>query len=86
MAAKGGSQNGHHRLEEAMAILINTQATLTAQLGENARRHLEYERATSERVDRIEAQMKEFVRILTEHNRRLEQLTEAVRDRIGFKG
>ena len=92
MAAKGTSSNGHSRLEEALTTLLQTQATLAGQLAasdraqiEFQRRHLEYERENNARVDRLEAQMKEVVRILTEHTRQLERLTDAVRDRIGFK-
>lgn len=91
--AKATPQNGHTRLDEAVAILIQNQAAFVANQAatdrahtEFQRRHLEFERQTAERVDRIEAQMKEVIRILTEHGRQLERLTEAVRDKIGFKG
>lgn len=50
------------------------------------RRHLEYERQTADRFARIEAQMAEIIRVLNEHTRQLELLTEAVREKIGFKG
>ena len=93
MAANGTSANGGDRLEEAMAVLIQNQATLVGQLSESERhqlefqrRHVEYERETAERFARIEAQTSEIIRILTDHNRQLERLTEAVRDRISFKG
>ena len=33
-----------------------------------------------------EAQMAEIIRVLSEHNRQIERLTEAVREKIGFKG
>ena len=99
MAAKNASSNGHSRLDEAMALLIHNQAEFVSSMAdtnrrhaeterqhlENERRHLEYERASSERFDRIESQMKEIIRVLTDHSRQLERLTEAVRDRIGFK-
>jgi exonuclease VII large subunit len=49
------------------------------------RRHLEYERETAERFTRIEAQMAEIIRVLSEHGRLIERLTEAVREKIGFK-
>lgn len=89
---KKATTNGHPRLEEAMALLIQNQAAFTGQMAEAnrqqlefERRHLEYERSMDERVNRIESQMKDVVRILTEHSRQLERLTEAVRDKIGFK-
>ncbi|HEV3384912.1 MAG TPA: hypothetical protein VG097_08850 [Gemmata sp.] len=88
---KAGS-NGHPQLETAMALLIQNQAQFVGQLAEFARerseneqRHLEYERESKERFARIETQMAEVIRILTDHNRQIERLTEAVRDKIGFK-
>jgi predicted nucleic acid-binding Zn-ribbon protein len=85
LAAKGTSQNGHGRLEEAMAVLIQNQAAFVGHIADNDRRHLEFERESSERVARIEAKMAEIIRVLSEHGRQLERLTEAVRDKIGFK-
>jgi phosphoserine phosphatase len=86
------SPNGHDRLEEAMAMLIQNQASFVGRLAENDRRHLEFERETAERFARIEAQMAEIIRvlhehgrILAEHGRLLEHLPEAVREKIGFK-
>jgi hemerythrin superfamily protein len=86
LAAKRSTQNGHSKLEDAIATLIQNQATFVAQLGENQRLHLQYERKMDERVEQI-------VRILTEHNRRIEQLekkiellTDAIHDKIGSKG
>jgi hypothetical protein len=86
LAAKGPPPNGHALLEEAIAVLIQNQAAFVGRLGENERRHLEYEREANERVAKIEAKMSEVIRILSEHNRQVELLTEAVRDTIGFKG
>ena len=86
MAGKNGSaKNGHSRLDEAMALLIGNQASFVASMADINSRHAELEREANERVDRLEAQMREVVRILTDHTRQLEKLTEAVRDRIGFK-
>ena len=100
LAKKVASQNGHDRLEEAMALLIQNQASFVNRLGEAdrtqvefqrqhlefERRHLEIERETAERFARIEAQMAEIIRVLAEHGRILERLPEAVREKIGFKG
>ena len=76
MARKSVSENGHDRLEEAMALLIQNQAAFVGQMAENNRRHLEFEREANERFARIEAQMAEIIRVLTEHGRLLERLTE----------
>lgn len=93
MARKSVPQNGHSRLEEAMALLVQNQAAFVGRQGETdrahvefERRHLEFERETADRFARIEAQMAEIIRVLSEHGRILERLTEAVRDKIGFKG
>jgi hypothetical protein len=87
------SDNGRDRLEDAIATLIQNQAAFLAQLAESKlhqiqfeRQHLEFERQTAERFARIEAQMAEIVRVLADHGRILERLTEAVREKIGFKG
>lgn len=69
-----------------MALLIQNRAAFVAEMAEINRAHAKYERTMDERVARIEAQMAEVIRVLTDHNRSLERLTEAVRDKIGFKG
>jgi hypothetical protein len=85
VARKSTTSNGHDRLEEAMVTLIQNQAAFVSRLGETDRRHLEFERESAERFTRIEAQMAEIIRILNEHTRQLERLTETVREKIGFK-
>lgn len=93
MAGRRTATNGRDRLDDAMATLIQNQAAFVGQLAENERRHLEFERChleferqTTERFSRIETQMAEIIRVLTEHTRQLQWLTEAVREKIGFKG
>ena len=93
MARKSAEPNGRDRLEEAMALLVQNQAAFVGQLAETDRQHLQFERETAERFARIEAQMAEIIRVLNEHGRllaehgrQLERLTEAVREKIGFKG
>ena len=93
MARKGPSQNGKDRLEEAIALLIHNQAAFVGQKAETDRAHAEFERRhlkveaeTAERFASIESKMAEIIRVLTEHGRKLERLTEAVREKIGFKG
>jgi len=85
LAKKGSAQNGHNRLEEAMALLIQNQASFLGRLAET-------DRTTSERFGRIEKDMSAILRVLSEHGRLLsdhtrllEQLPEAVREKIGFK-
>jgi hypothetical protein len=93
LARKATARNGRDRLEEALATLIQNQAAFVGRLAESEhhhlefeRRHLEFERETAERFARIEAQMAEIIRALGEHGRLIQRLTEAVREKIGFKG
>jgi hypothetical protein len=86
VAKKSTSANGREHLEEAMALLIQNQASFLCDMRE-------IERANSDRFSRIEATMASILRVLdehgrvlTEHSRMLERLPEAVRDKIGFKG
>ena len=69
-----------------MAMLIQNQATFLSHAAESGRHLAEIERATAERFGRIKQDVANIVRILGEHGRMIERLTEAVRDRIGFKG
>lgn len=93
LARKNSAQNGHNRLDEAMALLLQNQVTFVtrlaetdSRLAENQRQHLEFERETAERFARIEAQMAEIIRVLNEHGQLLEHLPELIREKIGFKG
>jgi hypothetical protein len=77
--------SGNGQLEQALATLINNQASFVAQLRDT-------DRINSERFARIEAMFMEHSRILAEHGRILAELVrmmhalpEAVRDKIGFK-
>ena len=79
MAKKAIPQNGHDRLEEAIAILIQNQAAFLRDLAE-------IQRETSARFSRIETDMTAILRVLSEHSRLLERLPEAVRDKISFQG
>jgi hypothetical protein len=78
-------EQGNGRLEEAMAVLlqntatlVQTQAAFVASMAENNRRWAESERNIMERFSRVEA-------ILIEHNRILQALPDAIREKIGFK-
>jgi hypothetical protein len=86
------TQNGHDRLDEAMALLIQNQAAFVGsqaetnhRVAEYQREMREYERQTAEHFAHIEADMAVILRVLAEHGRILEQLPEAIRDKIGFK-
>ena len=79
MAKKNAPTNGRAHLEEAMALLIQNQASYLRDMRD-------MERSNSERFSRIEASMASILRVLDEHGRMLERLPEAVRDKIGFKG
>jgi hypothetical protein len=74
-----GTTNGH--LEEALAALIQNQASFVARMSES-----------DQRFNRIEALLNEHGRILVdlthavaEISRRLDVQTEAIREKIGFK-
>jgi hypothetical protein len=64
--AKNG---GNGRLEEAMALVIQNQASFLAQLAEINRRIAETDRISSERFARIEGLLLEHSRILADHSR-----------------
>jgi hypothetical protein len=86
LARKATTENSSNRLEEAMALLIQNQASFLSRLAD-------IEHTTAERFGRIERDMTAILRVLSEHgqllaehNRLLERLPEAVREKIGFKG
>ncbi len=90
MARTKSESNG--RLEEAMALLFHNQASFVAQLAEtnrqiaeSERRMAETNRINSERFARIETMLIEHNRILADHSRTLQSLTDAIREKIGFK-
>ena len=85
MASKVSSPTGRDRLDEAMATLIENQASFVASLRETDRLHAKYDRETTERFARIEAQMAQIIRVLAEHGRILEHMPEAVREKIGSR-
>jgi hypothetical protein len=78
MAKTPTTSNGGGRLEEAMAVLIQNQASFLSRMSD-------MDRASSERFARIEQDMSAILRVLAEHGRLLERLPEAVREKIGFK-
>jgi hypothetical protein len=99
MAKQAQSKNGHTRLDEAMALVLNgqaamqqaiatmvaNQATFVAEMSEIKRDMRKLERETDSRFAGIDAKFTEVIRILNEHTRLFDRLPEAVRDKIGFK-
>ncbi len=65
------------QLEEAMAVLINNQSNLLAQIAQLTAR-------SDERFYRIESELAEIKAILLRHEHMLQALPEAVREKIGF--
>src|SRR5713101_413592 len=66
---RGGEIQRGDRLEEAMATLLQTQASFLAQMAEIDRRIAETERINSERFARIETILLDHGRILADHSR-----------------
>ncbi len=71
MAAK---KNGNGNLEAAMTLLIQNQAAFVADMRENAKQLAEIRKD----FDIIKG-------LLIQHERTLETLPEAIREKIGFK-
>lgn len=76
---------GDGRLEDAIATLIQNQTAFVARLAKTDARMAEMDRINAERFARIEALLLEHNRIIAEHTRILEGLTEAAREKIGFR-
>jgi len=75
------SRNNGERLEEAMATLINTQASFQATF-------LALQASMDARFARIEAELaelREIPAILMRHEAILQALPEAIRQKIGFQ-
>ena len=86
MARTRNQKNG--RLEEAMttllqnqAVLVQTQTAFVHQMRERDIEMLEFRR----RFDQIDQRLASIEAILRDHNRKIENLTDAVREKIGFK-
>jgi hypothetical protein len=71
-------QQAQAALTQAQATLVLNQANFVAQMAEIDARLAETNRLNAERFARIEA-------LLLEHNRILQALPDAIRDKIGFK-
>jgi len=87
MAKKATRRASNGRLEEALATLITNQAHFVAQMA----RMDERSARSDERFARIESELSEIKNILRDHHRILlhheqilENLPEAIREKIGF--
>jgi hypothetical protein len=93
MARAKSNGNGHlGRLEEAMATLLQDQATFVQSQPVFQTRTAKLERITAERFAPVHALLLEHSRIpaehtgmLADHGRILQGLSEAIREKIGFK-
>lgn len=90
MARTKDLRNG--ALEQALATLIQNQASFVAQKAETDRYLAEMQRLNTERFQRIEAILLDHSRILAEHTKTLQELSEvlqalpdAVREKFGFR-
>ena len=75
--AKTANQRGNH-LEEAVALLIHTQASFVSQLAETSRQNEKQFSEIRKLFGTIEA-------MLLRHERILADLPEAIRQKIGFQ-
>lgn len=82
MATKS-SRNNH--LEEALALLIQNQASFIQNQAAFLSQMAELNRVTSERFARIEAELASIRTILLRHEQILQGLPETIREKIGFK-
>lgn len=75
MAEKKTRRNGaSENLQQALAVLIHNQATFLSHLTESY-----------QRLSRIEGDLEQIKNILLRHETILNGLTEAIREKIGFK-
>ena len=77
------SRNNH--LEEALTLLIQTQASFVQNQASFVSQMAELNRVTSERFARIEEELAGIRAILIRHEQILQSLPEAIREKIGFR-
>ncbi|MBI3050497.1 MAG: hypothetical protein HYY76_19555 [Acidobacteria bacterium] len=68
------TNDGRGNLEQAMALLIQNQASFLSHLTE-----------TYQRLARIESDLDQIKAILLRHEQTLNELPEAIRQKIGYK-
>ena len=81
------AQRNGHRLEEALATLLNNQALLVGQIARTDERFGRTDdrfARIDERFARIEGELGEIKTILLHHQAILEALPEAIRQKVGF--
>ena len=76
-------RNNH--LEEALALLIQNQASLLSNQTSFLSQMAEMNRLNSERFARIEEELANIRAILLRHEQILQSLPETIREKIGFK-
>lgn len=67
-------RKGNYSLAQAIALLLHNEATFVSHLDEN-----------TQRFARIEKDLEQIKAILLRHEEMLQNLTEAIREKIGFK-
>jgi hypothetical protein len=72
-------------LEEAIALLIQTQAAFVAQLAENSREIAESRRKNEKTFSEINRKFAHIEAMLMRHERILTDLPEVIRQKIGFQ-
>ena len=76
---------GNGNLAQAIALLIHNQASFLAQLAETNRNLETTKMEGNKRFARIEAKFEEVIAALRRHEQILNELPEAIRQKIGFK-
>lgn len=72
------------QLEEAMAVLINSQSSFLTQMTHSNAQIAQLNARSEERFFRIESELAEIKAMLLRHEHMLQALPEAIRERIGF--
>jgi hypothetical protein len=85
LQAQAGLVQTHATLVQTQASLTQNHAAFQAEVTALRREMRELERITADRFARIEGILLEHTHILSEHGRLIQALTDAVREKIGFK-
>ncbi len=86
MKKTGSTKTGrNNHLEEAVALLIQNQASFVSNQASFLSQMMELNRISSERFARIEDELANIRAILLRHEQILQGLPETIREKIGFK-
>ncbi len=86
MKKTGSTKTGrNNHLEEAVALLIQNQASFVSNQASFLSQMMELNRISSERFARIEDELANIRTILLRHEQILQGLPETIREKIGFK-